>query len=521
MAKMKLKLPQKDFKYYVQSAFSRKITIVVLLALQLLLFVLLYFRTVSSFAAMYAVQTVLAGVIAVLIVNSNDHPSYKIAWLVPMVILPGFMSLAYIYLHAQINRVRFTKRINIVNKQTKRYMPQEQSVLDELREEDHYSASLSSYINKYAGYPVYKNTDAEYFKIGEELYARLIEELKAARHYILMEFFIIDEGEVWRTILRILLEKANAGVEVRLMYDGMGSASILPWGHDKFLNDNGIKCKVFNKFRPFLASEQNNRDHRKIVVIDGTTAFTGGINLADEYINKKVRFGHWKDSGVMLKGDAVWNFAIMFFQMWELDERDCEDYNRYRPHKVYLASENGGFVQPYGDCPNDAETVGKTVYLDMISKAKDYIYITAPYFVIDNELVTALAFAAKSGVDVKIIVPGIYDKWYVHQMSMCYYRELLPCGVKFYSYTPGFVHAKNFVSDDKKAVVGTINTDFRSLYLHFEDAVFMYDSPAVSDVKADFLTTLKSCKELTLKDVNKNIFSRLLGSIIKVFGPLL
>lgn len=521
MPKIKLKIREKDLKYYVQSAFSRKITVIFLLVLQVLLFAFLYFYTASGFAALYAVQTVLAGVIAVLIVNSNDHPSYKIAWLVPLVVLPGFMSLTYIYLHTQINRAVFKKRIDNVNRYTSRYIKQDESVLSELDDEDIYSARLSKYISEYSGYPVYKNTDTKYFKVGEELFESLLEELKKAKNYIFMEYFIIDQGEMWTKILEILLIKANSGVDVRLIYDGMGSASILPGGYDKFLNDNGIKCKVFNRFKPFLTSEQNNRDHRKIAVIDGNTAFTGGINLADEYINKKERFGHWKDSGIMLKGDAAWSFTMMFFQMWEIDEQTYEDYNRYRPHKIYSACDECGFVQPYGDCPNDLEAVGKTVYLDIISKAKDYVYITAPYLVIDNELVTALAFAAKSGVDVKIIVPEIYDKWYVHQMSMCYYRELLPCGVKFYSYKPGFVHAKNFVSDDKKAVVGTINTDFRSLYLHFEDAVFMHDSPAVKDVKKDFLKTLESCRELTLSDVNKNIFSRLLGSVIKVFGPLL
>ena len=521
MPKIKLKIREKDLKYYVQSAFSRKITVIILLVLQIAAFAFLYFYTASGFATLYAVQTILAGVIALFIVNSDDHPSYKIAWLVPLVVLPGFMSLTYIYLHTQINRVIFKKRIDNVNRHTNRYLKQEETILSEFDGIDRYSARLSKYIDEYAGYPLYENTDTEYFKVGEEMFARLIAELQKAKNYIFMEFFIIDQGEMWRRILEILLIKAQSGVEVRLIYDGMGSASILPGGYDRFLNDNGIKCKVFNRFKPFLTSEQNNRDHRKIAVIDGNTAFTGGINLADEYINKKERFGHWKDSGVMLKGDAVWSFAMMFFQMWELDEPKYEDYNRYRPHKIYRAGDDCGFVQPYGDCPNDTEAVGKTVYLDMIAKAKDYVYITAPYFVIDNELVTALAFAAKSGVDVKIIVPGIYDKWYVHQMSMCYYRELLPCGVKFYSYTPGFIHAKNFVSDDKKAVVGTINTDFRSLYLHFEDGVFMYDSPAVNAVKDDFLKTLESCKELTLNDVNKNIFSRLLGSVIKAFGPLL
>lgn len=521
MQNIKVIIRDKNLKHYIQSIFTRKITVILLIALQLIAFIFLYFYTARGFAAAYVIQTVMGAVTSVLIVNSSDHPSYKIAWLVPLVVLPGFMSVAYLYLHLQLNRYFFKRCVDEVNRATRRYLKQNDNIVKEMDKYDVSAAHLARYIGECAGYPAFNNTDVKYFKVGEEYYEALVDEIKKAKRYIFMEYFIISNGDMWREIFKLLLLKVSEGVEVRLMYDGMGSASILPGGYDDFLNDNGIKCKVFNRFKPFLTSEQNNRDHRKITVIDGQVAFTGGINLADEYINQKKRFGHWKDSGVMLKGDAVFSFVMMFFQMWELNVKQHEDYNLYRADKKYFAAEDAGYVIPYGDCPNDLEAVGKTVYLDIINKAKDYVYITAPYFVIDNELVTALSYAAKSGVDVKIIVPGIYDKWYVHQMSMCYYRELIPAGVKFYSYTPGFIHAKNFVSDDLKAVVGTVNTDFRSLYLHFEDAVFMYRSHAVKKVKEDFEKTLLKCRELTLDDVNKNVFSRLLGSLIRAFGPLL
>lgn len=515
------KLREKKVKHLIQSLFTRKITVIFLIAIQIIFFVLLYFYTAKGFAAAYVIQTLMGLVTSVLIVNSSDHPSYKIAWLVPLVVLPGFMTVAYLYLHLQLNRYFFKRRVDEVSRASRRYLKQNDEIISEIDKCDSSVTPLARYIGRCAGYPTFKNTDVEYFKVGEEFFAAFIDELKKAKRYIFMEYFIVNNGKMWDQILDILLLKASEGVDVRLLYDGMGSASILPGGYDDVLNENGIRCKVFNRFKPFLTSEQNNRDHRKITVIDGNVAFTGGINLSDEYINQKQRFGHWKDSGVMLKGDAVMSFVVMFFQMWELDEKQHEDYNIYRADKKYFAFDNTGYVIPYGDCPNDLEAVGKTVYLDIINRAKDYVYITAPYFVIDNELVTALSYAAKSGVDVKIIVPGIYDKWYVHQMSMCYYRELIPAGVKFYSYTPGFIHAKNFISDDQKAVVGTINTDFRSLYLHFEDAVFMYRSSAIESIKDDFEKTLLECKELTLDSVNKNVFSRLLGSLIRAFGPLL
>ena len=311
----------------------------------------------------------------------------------------------------------------------------------------------------------------------------LVKELEQAEHYIYIEYFIINDGVMWRTILDILEQKVAQGVDVRLIYDGFGCLTTLPYKYDKFLREKGIQCKVFNPFRPVLNIIQNNRDHRKICVIDGKTGFTGGINLADEYINQKERFGHWKDTAVMLKGDAVWSMTMMFLHMWNVVNgiQTPIDYAAHSPHAYHPEEfEGSGFVQPFTDTPLDGETLGENVYLNIINRAKRYVYICTPYLIIDNEMMTALCLAAKSGVDVRIMTPGVPDKKMVFLLTQSYYAQLIEAGVKIYEYQPGFLHAKSFVCDDEIAVVGTINLDYRSLYLHFEDGVWIYKN-ATSD----------------------------------------
>lgn len=327
---------------------------------------------------------------------------------------------------------------------------------------------------------------------------------------------------MWDTILKILIAKVKEGVEVRLIYDGMGCMSTLPKNYDRILESLGIKTMIFNPFMPLATVIQNNRDHRKIVVIDGHTAFTGGVNLADEYINVYDKYGHWKDSAIMIRGDAVMSFTMMFLETWYISKPIDADIKAYLPSKdqsFRIAGE--GFCQPYADTPLDGEHVGELVYFDLINKAVDYIYITTPYLIPDNELVTALCFAAKSGVDVRIITPGIPDKKYVFTATRSFYGELLDSGVKIYEYTPGFIHQKTCVSDDSVAVVGSINLDYRSLYLHFECAALLYDSPAVIDVKRDFLDTMSRCEEIT-KEKYKKIKRRhaLTMSVLRILSPL-
>ena len=400
--------------------------------------------------------------------------------------------------------------------------PQTRQKLEAL---DPSASNQSRYISDVSRFPVHENTTAEYFQVGDDMFPVLVRELKQAKKYIFIEYFIINDGVMWQTILNILEKKAAEGVDVRLIYDGFGCLTTLPHKYYEELQKKGIKCQVFNPFRPILNIIQNNRDHRKLCIIDGWVGFTGGINLADEYINQKERFGHWKDTAVMLKGEAVWNMTVMFLHMWAVIGRSEEsiDYEAYFPHRYHEGEfESDGFVQPFCDTPLDEEVVGEDVYLNIINKAKKYVYICTPYLIIDNEMMTALCLAAKSGVDVRIMTPGIPDKKLVFILTQSYYRHLLEAGVKIYEYQPGFLHAKSFVSDDEIGVVGTINLDYRSLYLHFEDGVWIYRNRVIQDIKDDFIQTMEYCRQIEPEFcLNRNIGLRIMQNIFRAFAPLM
>jgi cardiolipin synthase len=328
---------------------------------------------------------------------------------------------------------------------------------------------------------------------------------------------------MWQSILQILEEKAALGLDVRLIYDDFGCASTMPKEFQMSLRRRGIRCEVFNPLIPVTSVLLNNRDHRKITVVDGYIGFTGGVNLADEYINRLERFGHWKDTGVMMRGEAVWSLTVMFLQMWSTLARETIDYRKFRPHEWHEHPfEHDGYVQPYGDTPLDHETVGENVYLNIINRAKEYVYIFTPYLIVDNEMITALCLAAKSGIDVRIVTPGIPDKKLVFLLTQSYYDRLIESGVRIFEYMPGFIHAKSFVCDDKIATVGTINMDYRSLYLHFECGVWMYESRAVMQLKQDALNTFSLCHEITLEECEQKKKRTLIWqSVLRLFAPLL
>ena len=327
---------------------------------------------------------------------------------------------------------------------------------------------------------------------------------------------------MWDTILKILRKKVREGVEVRFMYDGMCAISMLPYNYPEQLKRYGIQCKMSNAVRPFLSTTQNNRDHRKICVIDGKVGFTGGINLGDEYINRKVRFGHWKDTAVMLKGDAVQSLTMIFLQMWNVEERRPENYSRYLTRKREGLRRELGYVIPYADSPFDNENVGEEVYFHILNHAKKYVHIMTPYLILDNEMLTTLTRAAKSGIEVIIIMPHIPDKWYAFVVAKTYYKELIEGGVQIYEYRPGFVHAKVFVSDDDTATVGTINLDYRSLYLHFECGTFIYNNSEIDRIERDFQHTLTKCHKVTLLEVkNRTILTKVSGQVLRLLAPLM
>jgi len=326
---------------------------------------------------------------------------------------------------------------------------------------------------------------------------------------------------MWNTILNILVRKARQGVDVRVMYDGTNTFANLPATYPKYLRRLGIKCKVFAPLRPFLSTHYNNRDHRKILVIDGHTAITGGVNLADEYINYIDRFGHWKDTAVMMKGEAARNFVLMFLQLWNSRDKNA-DYDSFLNVPSTTSHTANGYVIPYGDSPTDNENVGEAVYLHLLNHAKDYIYITTPYLILDHDLILALRFAAKRGVDVRVVVPSRSDHWYVTPLAKTHYHELCDAGVKVYEYTPGFIHAKMFLCDDSEAVVGTINLDYRSLYWHFECATYLHKVEAIQDIKTDFYDIFDKSKLIMHQDLkNISYTDKILGALFKVIAPLM
>jgi len=409
------------------------------------------------------------------------------------------------------------------------FLPAGESVLPQLAAEHPECLPQVHYLQEYAGFPVYKRTQTTYFNSGESFFARALEELEKAETYIFLEFFILREGKMLNPILDILTKKARQGLDVRVIYDDLGCFMSLPPAFNNTLESRGIKCMVFNPFKPILSSHQNNRDHRKIVSIDGKTAFTGSMNLADEYINARERFGHWKDAAIMLHGDAAWSLTLIFLHMWNLErsEREQDDAASFYPWKeadgtiAACPVASDGYVQPYADSPLDKENVGEHVYIQIINNAKKYVYINTPYLVVDDNLLSALTLAAKSGVDVRIITPYRWDKKIVAIVSRSYYRQLIQAGVRVYEYSAGFNHSKTFVSDDRAATVGTTNLDFRSLYLHFECGVWMYNTQSVAGVKEDFLTILPGCKEITLKDCSRNAAQRVVQDVLRIFAPLM
>lgn len=510
--------------------FSRTMITILLLLVQI--FVLFSsFRWLNAYMNYILIAfTLLGAALVIYIINRDENPAYKLAWVVPLCIIPVFGALLYLFVilnpGAYGMKLQLKKRL----RETSGYLYTTDTVKQKMETEDSQFYRLADYIEKRGGYPAYTNTEAMYFPSGEDKFKQLLEDLKQAEHYIFLEYFIIEEGYMWNTILAILKEKAAAGVEVRVMYDGMCSILLLPYSYPKKLKRMGIKAKMFAPIKPALSTHQNNRDHRKILVIDGRVAYTGGINLADEYINRVERFGHWKDVAIRIEGDAVDSFTLMFLQMWNVTEGSDEQYDTYlRRNMTYVSCSDNqgttrdtGYVIPYGDAPNDREQIGENVYLDILYTARKYVHIMSPYLIIDNEMMTALAYAAKRGVEVKLVLPHIPDKKFAFYIARTYYPALMRAGVKLYEYEPGFVHAKCFVSDDEKAVVGTINLDYRSLFLHYECAAYLYKNPVIADMEKDYQNTLAKCITVD-KDYYESIGigSRLLGRLLRVFGPLM
>lgn len=518
----KLNCGENVMKKLLNSAFSRAVFVGLFMVLQLAVIIgaILLFRDKATYIY-FGFE--LVSVVAVLwIVNSPSNPAYKIAWIIPVLLLPVFGGLFWLVFGRDRLSRHERERMRGIESRYAQAMQAAPNEIGELDAENHEAALQAGYTLRMAGAPVYRRTSTEYLEIGETYFARMLEELEKAQKFIFLEYFIIEPGKMWDPILDLLERKVKQGVDVRVMYDDFGCLMTLPNNYFRTLQARGIKACIFNRFVPVLSSRFNNRDHRKICVIDGNVGITGGINLADEYINAYPKHGHWLDCGILLKGEAVWSLTVMFLSVWDFVCSQQEDFSLYRPDPDFCATvSDDGFVQPFTDTPMDNEPVGETVYMNIINRAKRYVYICTPYLIIDNEMTTALCMAAKSGVDVRIVTPHVPDKRFVHMTTRSYYPLLLAAGVRIYEYTPGFVHAKSFVCDDQYGVVGTINLDYRSLFLHYENAVWLYESSAVHEIRDRFLQTLTVCEEMNATKARATGFARLKRAVLRLFAPLM
>ena len=494
--------------------------IFIILQVGVMVAALYYFR--DTYAQVQTFFTALSIITVLYIINQEGSSAFKIAWILPIVFLPLFGIPLYIL----FGKKRIPERkLERVSGMYLRYKAAMAPLLSESGDEpamDEDARLQSAYLEKCASSPRFTQTETTYYPLGDVMFPAMLEELEKAEKYIFMEFFIIEPGIMWDSILDVLRRKAAQGLDVRLIYDDMACIMRLPRDYAERMESVGIRCCTFHRFQPVPTGTLNNRDHRKICCIDGVTAFTGGVNLADEYINKRERFGHWLDCGIKVRGRAAYSFTQMFLSMWDYIRHEEDDPVAFRPTAEALEGiGDDGVVQPYCDSPADDEPVGETVYINMLSRAKKYVYICTPYLVVDNEIMNALTSAAKCGVDVRMICPHIPDKWYVHLVTRSYYAPLMKAGVRIYEYTPGFIHSKTFVCDDDYGICGTINLDYRSLFLHHECAVWMYKSGAIADMKASFLETLEKCEELTRESYRRPWYVRLGQSLLRVLAPLM
>ncbi|MEE1054038.1 MAG: cardiolipin synthase [Acutalibacteraceae bacterium] len=492
---------------------------VLALAVQIVFFAIMMRSLSKHYIFLNTLCTILAIIMVFHITNRSGKSSYKILWIIFILALPIFGVTSYLFFGDGRVLPYVKKRMMRCEEKYITQLPDDKENHDALRYSDSMHSRQADYLTLESGYPLYKNSSVEFLAPGEEFLPRFLEELEKAEKYIFIEFFIIAEGKMWSAVSDILERKVEQGVEVKVMFDDFGSIKRQSKNFIKRLRKKGIEVAVFNKIRPSLDIFMNNRNHRKIVVIDGKTAVTGGLNLADEYINELERFGYWMDCAVIVKGDAVKNFLAMFCSTWEFTTGKEIDMDAHISEEKVLAK---GFLLPYADGPLDNKNPAEGIYMQIINSAQRYIYIATPYLIIDNSMKECLSLAAKSGIDVKIITPHIPDKWYVHPVTQYNYYDLLEAGVKIYEYTPGFIHSKFFVSDDRVATVGTVNMDYRSFIMHFECGVWMCDNETVYEIKDHFNSLLLQCEEMTLEKMKKSsIFVRLKRSILHLFAPFM
>ncbi|HEY8422496.1 MAG TPA: cardiolipin synthase [Thermoclostridium sp.] len=486
---------------------------------QLVLLALLVIMLRQNYIYLYFALEV-TGLIEVLFLANKDQSSaYTIAWIIVILILPVFGIVLYLMWGRAPTHSKKSKRTREIVIKGINHFDKNEEVRENLEQDFPDRKKIVRFLEN-EGFPIYRNTVCKYYQLGEFKFRDMIHDMKQAKRFIFIEYFIINEGIIWSMIYEVLREKAREGVEVRILYDDLGSIITLPKDFIKQLENDGIKVTAFNPVHKYISRFYLNfRNHQKIVVIDGNIGYTGGANLADEYANLYEKHGHWKDTAVRLEGDAVWSLTVTFLQMWQSENLIEEDYLKYKP---VCEIKGDGFYQPFSDSPIHSKNVAKIMYRQIITSAKKYVYITTPYLVIDDSMVNELCLAALTGTDVRIIVPKVYDKWYVYKVTCSNYKRLLEAGVRIFEYTPGYMHAKIIISDDDNAIVGSINMDYRSFYLHFENGVWICGSSVVQDIKEDILKTMEQCEEITLEEWLKRPLYKKAGELFfRIFAPLL
>lgn len=519
---------KKFFKKYGQRliwttiAIFSQIILIEIVSVVALLAIIYGFTMLGDFWWILGVVIVLiilsvSNLIALIRINHTDiDASFKYSWAVFVVMLPLAGPILYFRFHRKrplsiwknitLNPLEFENKYNAEN---------HQKTHESLQNANDLAYRQTTYIENHGYGVLYNTTKTTYLKEGIENFEMMLKKIKEAKKYIFMEYFILARGTMWDELREALLEKVKEGVDVRLIYDDTGSISRVPTHYDKKLTKMGIKTKRFNPLKPILTNDNiNTRNHRKLCVIDGTTVFTGGINIGDEYINRINRFGYWKDTGIMMEGPAAMNFVVLFISMWNALNKTHEKIEDFFPDEM-VSYENSGYVQTYCDFPADAEMIGENVFLHLIAMAKKSVHIMTPYLVITDRLKGALISAAKQGIEVSIIMPGIPDKIVPYEIAQSYWPSLVNAGVHIHIFEPGFIHAKSCVVDEDYGTIGTVNLDYRSLFFHIECGVWMYKTESLKAIESDFQETLTKCRELKTEDVKYSVWKKIKLAILK------
>ncbi|TVP91816.1 cardiolipin synthase [Alkalibacterium sp.] len=504
--------------------FKRRVMLALLIIVQFTIFGFIINQSLGYSLFWETLFTILSIGVALHVVWKKGKEAYKITWILQVLIFPVYGTLFYIMFNRQTQTKKLQSKLEKLYTLHRKVNPVDEKVLESAKSNYPDYSRLMHYLSHSGHYPVYTDTDTTYYPLGEDFFEAMKEAILEAEDYIFFEFFIVAEGKMWQSMLELMSQKAASGVDVRIMFDDIGSFVTLPSDIVEQLEARGIQTRVYNPFHPIITSSQNNRDHRKILSIDGKVAFTGGVNIADEYINEIERFGHWKDNGIKLVGKGAWGLTLIFLELWETMDSDLTEDSIKTLMPIFNESSeqiSTTFVQPFADSPTDKKNYGEHVFIKLIHAAKESVTIFTPYLILDENLETALMLAAESGVDVKIVTPKKWDKYLVHLTTRSYYKELIESGARIFEYSRGFMHAKTVLIDEEVALVGTINFDYRSLYLHFENAVVLYGGSVIEEIQADIDQTINISEEIKVDSLSESFMSRLTNSILRLFAPLM